>query len=283
MVSWHKGRAGREQRRSFMRDKSFSVPVLIEQVLAMTERLVPHAPQRDQGALFLTGMIAASRANGVIPCYMASKLTRRFVERHGLVGDDGKPLKLTLAALRASGLTLAHERLGHDILKTQALANHANPDTTQRYVDRPRVRKAQALAIGRLQARFVEVVRGNADSPQKSEPVPDLRNATAAGFMCRDPLAGIAQGQRKGELCTAWLGCFTCPNAVIPLDEEVLVRLLATQAALADGRSAMVPERWRLLYAPKLEILEREILPRFPYAMLEAAARKPLPPLPPVE
>jgi hypothetical protein len=137
MVSWHKGRAGREQRRSFLRDKSFSVPVLVEQVLAMTERLVPHAPQVDQGALFLTGMIAASRAIGVIPCYMASKLTRRFVERHGLVGDDGKLLKLTLATLRASGLTLAHERLGHDILKTQALANHATPDTTQRYVDRP--------------------------------------------------------------------------------------------------------------------------------------------------
>ncbi|WP_225008060.1 site-specific integrase [Novosphingobium percolationis] len=283
MVSWHKGRAGREQRRSFLRDKSFSVPVLVEQVLAMTERLVPHAPQVDQGALFLTGMIAASRAIGVIPCYMASKLTRRFVERHGLVGDDGKLLKLTLATLRASGLTLAHERLGHDILKTQALANHATPDTTQRYVDRPRVRKAQALAIGRLQARFVEVARGNVDNPRKSETLPDLRNATAAGFICRDPLAGIAEGQRRGQLCTAWLGCFTCPNAVIPLDEEVLVRLLATRAALADGRSAMAPERWRLLYAPKLEILERDILPRFPGAMLEAAARKPLPQLPPVE
>ncbi|MCI1757106.1 MAG: hypothetical protein LKM31_15825 [Sphingobium sp.] len=57
----------------------------------------------------------------------------------------------------------------------------------------------------------------------------------------------------------------------------------ANRAALADGRSAMAPERWRLLYAPKLEILERDILPRFPGAMLEAAARKPLPQLPPVE
>lgn len=283
LVSWHKGRAGREQRRSFLRDKSFSVPALIEQVLAMTERLVPHAPVRERDRLFLTGIIQGSRATGLIPDYLASKLTRRFVDRHGLLGDDGKRLNLTLAALRATGLTLAHERLGHDILKTQALANHATPDTTQRYVDRPRVRKAQALVIGQLQALFVEAVRGEAINPQESEPPPDLRNATAAGFICRDPLAGAAEGQRKGELCTAWLGCFTCPNAVIPLEADVLIRLLATRAALNDGRAGMVPERWRRLYAPKLEILERDILPRFPDAMLEAVAMAPLPQLPSIE
>ncbi|MEL4382757.1 hypothetical protein, partial [Shewanella algae] len=96
-------------------------------------------------------------------------------------------------------------------------------------------------------------------------------------------LAGVAEGQRKGELCTAWLGCFTCPNAVIPLNEDVLVRLLATRAALTDARAAMAPERWRLLYAPKLEILERDILPRFCEAMLEAVSRMSLPQLPPVE
>ena len=43
------------------------------------------------------------------------------------------------------------------------------------------------------------------------------------------------------------------------------------------------PERWRRLYAPKLEILERDILPRFPGGMLEAAAMVPLPQLPPIE
>src|SRR3546814_5974307 len=57
MVSWHKGRAGREQRRSFLRDKKFSVPVLIEQVLAMNERMVPHAQMPDRDRLFLTGII----------------------------------------------------------------------------------------------------------------------------------------------------------------------------------------------------------------------------------
>jgi hypothetical protein len=40
LVTWSKGRSSREQRRSFLKDKSFSVPTLIEQVLAMTAALI---------------------------------------------------------------------------------------------------------------------------------------------------------------------------------------------------------------------------------------------------
>lgn len=139
------------------------------------------------------------------------------------------------------------------------------------------------MAIGGLQARFVEIVRGKPEPVQGAVPVADLRNATAAGFICRDPLAGVAEGQRAGVVCTAWLGCFTCPNAVIPLDEDVLVRLLATRAALTMAQAIVEPDRWRLLYAPKLEILERDILPRFPLAMQDRTAMMPLPELPPIE
>ena len=44
-------------------------------------------------------------------------------------------------------------------------------------------------------------------------------------------------------------------------------------------------DRWDLLYAPKLEILERDILPRFPKHLLAEAAGlvASLPQLPPIE
>jgi hypothetical protein len=93
------------------------------------------------------------------------------------------------------------------VLKTQVLANHASPDTTRRYVDRPVVRAAQAIELGRLQGRFVAAVRsGDLSLPSKrgeSEPIISAQNATASGFICVDPLAGIAPGQSKGKLCTA--------------------------------------------------------------------------------
>lgn len=283
LVTWGKARSNREQRRSFLKDKSFSVPALIERVQRMTAVLIPHAPPRDRECLFLIDRMSSARTVGVIPDYLVSSHVRRFVQRHDLRDDRGHPLRLSIATLRASCLTLAHERMGHDILKTQALANHATPDTTQRYVDRPLVRKAQAIAVGALQARFVDMVRGEPAAQAQEQPDIDVRYATASGFICADPMAGAAEGQHAGQLCTAWLGCFTCPNAVIPLDVEMLVRLNATRAALINARSDMAPDRWRLLYAPKLAILERDILPRFPDMLHDAAADRTLPVLPPIE
>lgn len=94
------------------------------------------------------------------------------------------------------------------------------------------------------------------------------------GFVCRDPLAGVGPEQSPGRLCTAWLGCFTCPNAVIPLDEATLARLIATRDALVNARRSMLPERFALIYEPKLAILERDILPRFPQPMHGDAAKR---------
>jgi hypothetical protein len=175
------------------------------------------------------------------------------------------------------------------VLKTQVLANHASPDTTRRYIDRPVVRAAQAIELGRLQARFVTAIRfGDLSLPSRrgdTSPIISARNATASGFICADPLAGIAPGQSKGNLCTAWLGCFTCPNAVIPLEADTLARLMRMRDALCEAKAKLAPDRWHLLYAPKLEILERDVLPRFSAAMHAAAAERlaTTPPVPPIE
>ncbi|MEI8702832.1 site-specific integrase [Mesorhizobium sp. ISC15] len=286
VMTWAKGRSSRMQRRSFLRDKSLSVPNLIDRVLAMTAPLLAHVTAKDHDRLFLAASINGTRAVKLIPGYLMSKHVRLFAQRHGLADESGAPLALTLAALRPTGLTLAHEALGHDILKTQLLANHATPDTTQRYVDRPIVRRMQERIIGNLQTRFVDVVRGADDGHKHIEldtkPI-NARHATAAGFTCSDPLAGVAEGQKAGRLCTAWLGCFTCPNAVIPLDPDVLARLLSTRDALVAARKALAPDRWRLLYAPKLEILENDILSRFSPELHLAASGMTAPALPVIE
>jgi hypothetical protein len=258
-------------------------------VLALTEPLVPHVASGERELLFLCGKVAASRGVSVISADLMREHVRWFVERHGLKGANDKPMTLALANLRPTGLTLAHVALGHDVLKTQVLANHASPDTTRRYVDRPVVRAAQAIELGRLQARFVAAVRsGDLSLPTKRgefEPIISAQNATASGFICADPLAGIAPGQSKGKLCTAWLGCFTCPNAVIPLEADTLARLIRMRDALSEAKARLAPDRWRLLYAPKLEILERDVLPRFPAAVHAVAAERlaTTPPVPPIE
>jgi hypothetical protein len=160
VVTWKKSRSNQLQRRSFLRDKSLSVPNLIDRELALTEPLHPHVPSSERELLFLSANIrGGSRSIGVIPQGLMGRHVRLFAKRHGLKAENGKPLALALANLRATGLTLAHVALGHDVLKTQVLANHASPDTTRRYIDRPIVRAAQEIELGRLQARFVEAIR----------------------------------------------------------------------------------------------------------------------------
>jgi len=287
-VTWDKGRAGRAQRRSFLRNRSMSVPNLIDRVLALTAPLVPHAPLRDRDKLFLWGDVSSSR-RVCLATRMLGPL-QRLVDRHALVGRDGQPLRLVLAFLRPTGLTLAHAALGHDVTRTQALANHADQGTTRRYVAQPVIQAEQAAGLARLQGRFVEAVRSGKglvkQAGQVDEAVDvDARSATASGFICSDPLSGIAPGQRKGRLCTAWLGCFTCPNAVIPLEADTLAQLIVMRMALADARTRMSLDRWQLLYAPKLEILERDILPRFPASVHAVAGPMvgQVPPPPPIE
>ena len=280
LVTWGKGRSNRVQRRSFLRDRSLSVPNLIDRVLALTAPLVPHTPAEDRDKLFLAARVLTRRHVGLLPSCTVVDHVRLFAERHGLRTLGGAPLALTLVSLRATGLTLAHAAFGGDVTKTQVLANHADPDQTRHYVSQPVTQAEQAIALARLQGRFVEAVRGgrdglgraaDGDGSGHAATEVDARNATASGFLCADPLAGVAPGQRKGRLCTAWLGCFTCPNAVIPLDADTLARLLRTRDALAEARGAMALDRWMLLYAPKLEILERDVLPRFPGDMHGAA------------
>jgi len=109
--------------------------------------------------------------------------------------------------------------------------------------------------------------------------VPPATAVSMFGFDCLDPLAGVAPGTRAGELCGNFLGCFTCPNAVIPHDTCTLARLLQARDHLTAAAAHVHPVRWESIYAPPLRILEEDILTRFAAAEI-AQAQQLLPELP---
>jgi hypothetical protein len=92
------------------------------------------------------------------------------------------------------------------------------------------------------------------------------------GFDCKDPFAGIAPGTRAGELCTHFLGCFTCPNAVITADPISIARLVQARDHLRAASTYVHPVRWEAIYKPQLRILEEDILTRFSARELDGAA-----------
>jgi hypothetical protein len=120
-------------------------------------------------------------------------------------------------------------------------------------------------------------------APQPSlSPLPVGHAVSMFGFDCKDPFAGAAPDTRRGELCNNFLGCFTCPNAIIAADPASLARLLQARDHLREAAATVHPMRWDALYAPQLRILEEDILTRFAATELGAAARlqTTLPPLP---
>jgi hypothetical protein len=215
-----------------------------------------------------------------------------FCKQHDLRDRNGQPLHFTLAMLRPTGLAIAHSSLGRDIRATSRLANHVSLKNTVTYIETPEVEAENNLQIAKLQTKWIGFISsaGTATDLQEQLEVDEHnaneilegRNATSSGFVCKDPFAGIAPGQRKGQLCTLWLGCFVCPNAVIPMEPKYLARIIQLRQALLMARQEMPLNRWSLLYAPIFRIIEVNIIPKFTDMSIVACAQELAATLPPL-
>ena len=160
-----------------------------------------------------------------------------------------------------------------------------------RYVEAPEVQAQNRTRVAALQSAFVghfgqhpvpDSAAEPVATPQASVALQPAQTVSLFGFGCKDPLAGTAPGTRSGELCMNFMGCFTCPNAIITPEPAIVARLLQARDHLRAAATTLHPARWRAMYAPQLRILEEDILSRF--AAREVAAAEPLlsqlPPLP---
>jgi hypothetical protein len=270
LLVWSKGRANKLQRRSFRTTDPFEPPALVRELVQWTERLRPRIAPAYRNRLFI-----AKGHLGIHPLSwtLIKKARQHFVARHHLP-------PFALSAIRPGVLT-AFYRLSGDLRQAKEIANHAHLSTTVSYVQGPEVDSQNQVRVAALQGAFLghieerlptarASVRSVAE-PAADRPVPRREAVSMFGFDCKDPLAGIAPGTRAGELCTHYLGCFTCPNAVITAEPAALARLLQARDHLRSGSTYLHPARWEAIYAPQLRILEEDILTRFSARELSAA------------
>ena len=276
-IVWFKSRSHRMQRRTFNKADPFQPPSLVREILEWTQplRRLASAEHRDRLFLYKTSRGVRSLVSGSM-----KKFIRGFCERHKLA-------RFSLDSIRPSVLEGFYIASG-DLRKTQAVANHSDLATTIRYVETPLVKAKNDTRIAALQHAFVEHLEQRDEKSDivsaKGAPsdLPAGSVTTMFGFDCRNPFDGIAPGSRRGELCTNFMGCFACPNAVIPDDPNTLARLLQTRDHFRAGEMMLHPARWEIYYQPLLQILEQDILPRFGAAQLASAEVlvQALPPLP---
>jgi hypothetical protein len=276
MLVWAKRRAGTTQRRSFRTTDPFEPPALVREIREWTRRLRPHASASARERLLL--FKGARGVNAWSAATAKSVIRDDFLPRHGLP-------HFSLASIRPSVLS-AFYRASGDLLEVKRLANHEHVGTTVRYVEAPEVEASHRVRIAALQRAFLGHISRPAAEAERAEgaaPHPSSASAPAApratavsmfGFDCKDPLAGVAPGTRAGEICTNFLGCFTCPNAIITTDPASIARLLQARDHLRGAAEQIHPARWELIYAPLLRILEEDILTRFAAAELARASHR---------
>ncbi|MGH8219354.1 MAG: hypothetical protein ACREUT_12460 [Steroidobacteraceae bacterium] len=261
MLIWEKPRASSVQRRSFRTTDPFEPPALVRDIREWTRPLRLRVPAEYRDRLFLIktrsiGPTAATRIK-------FDRAHKSFITAHKLP-------RFCLGALRPSVLT-AFYRSTKDLRAVRTVANHANLATTAGYVRGPEVTAEHGLRMAALQSDWLGHIElpdepkpeASAAAPQ-APPPPSGTAVSVFGFSCKDPLAGIAPGTRRGELCTNFLACLTCPNAIIPTNAVTLARLLHARDHLQACAEQIHPARWAAIYAPQLRILEDDLLPRFP-------------------
>ena len=278
---WRKGRTPHMQRRTFSIAAEFEPPTLVRELLQWNERLLALAPPTLRERLFLF-KTKGHRAVTALSASIAKRAVKTFCAQHALPA-------FSLASIRPSVLS-AFYRTSGDLRQVRTVANHVRISTTVRYVEAPEVLAQNRTRVAALQSAFVghfgKHPAESAADPVATPQVPvALRPAKAVslfGFGCKDPLAGTAPGTRSGELCMNFMGCFTCPNAIITPEPAIVARLLQARDHLRAAATTLHPARWRAMYAPQLRILEEDILTRF--SAREIAAAEPLltqlPPLP---
>ena len=276
-VVWDKGRATNKQIRTFSTRDPFQPPSLIRQVKAMTEKW-QHMFQSDDCPLFLYKSFYGIRVTKLILSSLYSISLPWWIRRHKLP-------EFLLRQIRTSVLNAVY-RESRDLIAVKNIANHASVLTTAQYLNHTVNNESNKAYMAKMQGTYEKWVKQET-APilkinDKEIKINSYKNATALGFMCKNPFEGIAPESKKGERCAAFTSCFTCPNAVLLLDVETLSRLLQAKRHYLDYECRIDPLRWEVLYAPQLNIIDREILPRFDPELWEEAERllKTLPPLP---
>ena len=274
-VEWFKGRANALQRRSYSTtgNQNASILLIIEQVLKLTMRLVSKVSNHDyNNRLFLystrTGSVSSFDGSGSGNLTFSVALAD-FSHEHGLA-------KFSPSNLRATGSDRTDEAMGGDIKARQTVLNHSSAQTTKDHYTSDGIRQRYSERIATLQGKLFDWVRteGKFDprvvannikdvALEQVETIADGKNATTAGFICKNPFNSPQEGESKGKRCSSWLGCFSCENAIIIRDAETLARLLQLESHLIDARSKLDSIRFSLLYEPKLRVIQDELLPLF--------------------
>jgi hypothetical protein len=243
-------------------------------VIARTEHLRAEAPPKIRERIWLYRS-RSRKAQGELFTLSESSLNvgiRRFVTRHGLLGDDGKQLAPTTTRLRKTMEAKLWKLSDGDLVAVAAAIGHTPDVADQHYLSLTEDMKADA-------ARFVglalpEVLRGN-EAVQPIMPVSIRKTVqnTPVG-KCASSLDGKWAPKNGVDHCDRFTECLTCPTYVLVGSVKDLHRLFSFQLFLQFEIEYMVaPDLvpWRDHKREMIALIDRFTAAKFARSVLEEA------------
>ncbi|MBS5846060.1 site-specific integrase [Pseudomonas sp. Choline-02u-1] len=204
-----------------------AVKQIFDDVKFLTREIRLDAPVEVQNKLFIYRS-SASRMYGVVKSFESSgenmlhNTLQKLSEEHGLLDEDGNPLKLSPSRFRPSFVSELIER-GVSPREIQVLLGHKSLSTTMAYLDQmdfnPMARRMLNKVLHQMQQDTLE--EASKLIPTKTiESAPEampLRSGLATCMNVFDPPAFIKAlaSYDPSKPCTLFNKCLSCSNSII--------------------------------------------------------------------
>jgi hypothetical protein len=212
------------------------------------------------------------------------ELVDRWVERHGIVDDDGRPLYLTLSRLRKT-----HKALWY--LKTEGhmarfAVGHTPEVAARHYADLPSLRPLHEATVADALSEVVasaepiilspnEEARwrdgsSEAELPVRLDEVPALLDGEQDVWLASCTGFHSSPFGEAGSPCPQpFWGCLECRNAVITTRK--LPAVLAFLDFIEGERTALSASEWAIKFGQAHTRITQQVLPAFSEALIAEA------------
>jgi integrase len=270
-VRWKKARSSTGIQKQLHLKRTSRTIEIIQFLLDYTRPLLERATPSQQQFLFLYQFSPHLNPRIVRVVAMQHwnthlKSLSDFCERNSLP-------RFSFGQIRPSAATHNHLKNGGNLRKTQLLLGHKDIATTSIYLDKQiltpfydrSMRTAQEAMINRITVIAKPADEAISELPasvSRSQRKSILKGEFSTGFCrCIDPLNSPQPSQRKGQTCTLFLACLTCPNSLYFLED--LPRVIALADHLRSLKQTMTKDIWNQLYGEHVRVLDDEIIGAF--------------------
>lgn len=175
---------------------------------------------------------------------------KTFLDRHQIIDDDDKPLKLNVMRLRKTFENRIFTLSGQDPFLTAKLGGHTIKVSNNHYLEAPVSAEKDWRLMGEI--RTEELLNYGTFDQVSTHNTPVAR--------CMDTING-ERAPKNGEHCQKFLNCFRCRSFLVTGDD--LYRVFSIYWLLVQMRQKMGASAWKQVYGHIIRIIDQEITPQF--------------------